>query len=606
MKTKNIIIQILMGTSSLAFIGCSSFLEETNWAAQSAEEYYATAEGYESLINGAYATLKSVYNTTTYFQLTQLGTDLGTQNDGTATNVLNQYTVDYATDNGTVYSQWQVLYESLKNVNAAINRASSVKTTEQDIFEGIDPDVLAQRVAEAKYLRALYLFEIVKNWGQAPLILEEPTSPSTTAVLNNGSEFYTQILKDLQDVLDSSLPEKQPASEYGRVSKAAARHLRALVYLTRGYQDYAEENDFNNAYQDAVDVINNSGHTLLDDYAMVHRQANEVNDEIIFPINFSGGTGWNTNIQTEYYLFVYREGWTDLGFSSIYCNDFATVMPTKYAYLLFDWKKDRRTEVTFMSPLNGKAETSIDGRTYGKNWFESTNGVNVALGDTVIYFPVPSENGYKIYSDAEKVAANERGRFFYNYPTGNYTNASEDDYYKTGYQSLNAKSRVWLPVWKFKDANTRYNSSGTVENGTRDIYLFRLAETYLIAAEAAVNMGDNNHALYYINKIRQRAMQHAPESGLQEYSGTVTIDDVLDERALELFGEAPRWNDLTRTGKLAERVLKYNWDVSHITGGLIQTQLSQETEAKYSLRPLPVNWLNTLSNGQELGNNPGW
>ena len=126
MKTKNIIIQILMGTSSLAFIGCSSFLEETNWAAQSAEEYYATAEGYESLINGAYATLKSVYNTTTYFQLTQLGTNLGTQNDGTATNVLNQYTVDYATDNGTVYSQWQVLYESLKNVNAAINRALSL------------------------------------------------------------------------------------------------------------------------------------------------------------------------------------------------------------------------------------------------------------------------------------------------------------------------------------------------------------------------------------------------------------------------------------------------------------------------------------------------
>ena len=57
---------------------------------------------------------------------------------------------------------------------------------------------------------------------------------------------------------------------------------------------------------------------------------------------------------------------------------------------------------------------------------------------------------------------------------------------------FNAKSRVWLPVWKFKDCNTRYNSSGTVENGTRDIYLFRLAETYLIAAEAAVKMGDNS------------------------------------------------------------------------------------------------------------------
>ena len=64
-------------------------------------------------------------------------------------------------------------------------------------------------------------------------------------------------------------------------------------------------------------------------------------------------------------------------------------------------------------------------------------------------------------------------------------------------------------VWKFKDCNTRYNSSGTVENGTRDIYLFRLAETYLIAAEAAVKMGDNSNALYYINQIRKRAMNNA-------------------------------------------------------------------------------------------------
>ena len=607
MKTRNIFTKGLLLASVFAVSGCSSFLDEKDWSSQSAEEYYATAEGYESLINGAYSTLKSVYNTTNYFVLTQLGTDLGTQNDGTAPNALNQYTVDYANDNGTVYNQWKVLYESLKNVNAAIGRAATVVTKDQDIFDGIDKEILAQRVAEAKFLRALYLFEIVKNWGQAPLILEEPTSPSTTSQLDSGSDFYRQILADLQDVMDSSLPMKQTSANYGRVSKAAAKHLRSLVYLTRGYQSYAEADDFKKAYDDAVDVIKNSGHTLLDDYAMVHRQANEENDEIIFSLNFSAGAGWNNNIQTEFYLFVYREGWTDLGFSSIYCNDYASVMPTKYSYLLFDWKKDRRTEVTFMSPLNGDPATSIDGRAYGRNWFESTNGVNVAKGDTVIYFPVPGESGYKQYTDAEKAAANNRGRFFYNYPEGSYADAGNDDYYKTGYQSFNAKSRVWLPVWKFKDCNTRYNSSGTVENGTRDIYLFRLAETYLIAAEAAVKMGDNSNALYYINQIRKRAMNNAPEGGLQEYVGTVTLDNVLDERALELYGEAPRWNDLQRTGKLAERVLKYNWDVTNITGGLIQTQLSEATfKSKYGLRPIPVTWLNTLSNGQELGNNPGW
>ena len=88
--------------------------------------------------------------------------------------------------------------------------------------------------------------------------------------------------------------------------------------MTRGYQSYAEADDFKKAYDDAVDVIKNSGHTLLDDYAMVHRQANEENNEIIFNINFSAGAGWNNNIQTEFYLFVYREGWTDLGLSLIH------------------------------------------------------------------------------------------------------------------------------------------------------------------------------------------------------------------------------------------------------------------------------------------------
>ena len=163
MKTKTIFTRTCLAVSLLAVTGCSSFLDEENLASQSAEQYYSTADGYETLITGAYSTLKSVYNTTNYFQLTQLGTDLGTQNDGTSTNVLNQYTVDYAVDNDAVYNQWKALYEALKNVNAAINRAGSVKTEDEDIFEGINPDVLAQRVAEAKFLRALYLFEIVKN-----------------------------------------------------------------------------------------------------------------------------------------------------------------------------------------------------------------------------------------------------------------------------------------------------------------------------------------------------------------------------------------------------------------------------------------------------------
>lgn len=610
MKTKNIFKGLLF-CSIAVLTSCSSFLEEENWTSQSAEEYYKTASGYESLINGAYATLKSVYNNYNYFKLTQLGTDICTQTNGTTTSDLNQYIVTYDNSNSEVYSQWTTLYSALKNVNAAIDRSEYVISKEQDAMEGIDSGTLTKRVAEAKFLRALYLFEIVKNWGQAPLVLHEPTSASTTSQLDSGADFYEQILDDLQAVLSSDLPEKQGASDFGRVSKAAARHLRALVYLTRGYQSYGESSDFKNAYNDAMDVIQNSGHRLLDDYAMVHRQSNEANDEVIFAVNYNNSTNYNNNQWSTYYLFSYREGWEGLAKCNYYANDYGSVMPTKYLYLSFDWKQDRRAEVTFMSPLNGDPSTSVDGRTYGRNAFMNVTQLGTSstgVADTVIYFPVPSENGFRIYTKEEQAAANSASpmKFIYNYPQGAYDDCSNDDYFITGMQGNSTTTRAWLPIYKFKDANTLYGESGGSQYGCRDIVLFRLAETYLIAAEAAVKCGDNANALLCINTVRRRAMNNAPEAGLQEYSGTVTIDNVLDERALELFGEAPRWNDLTRTGKLAERVLKYNWDVTHVTGGLIKTQLDESTNSKYSLRPIPITWLNTLSNGQELGNNPGW
>ena len=119
MKTKNIIKKGLLLISVATFASCSSFLEEENWTSQSAEDYYKTAKGYESLVNGAYASLKSVYNNYSYHKLTQLGTDIGTQPNGTVTSDLNQYVVTYDKSNGTVYEQWSKLYVALKDVNAA-------------------------------------------------------------------------------------------------------------------------------------------------------------------------------------------------------------------------------------------------------------------------------------------------------------------------------------------------------------------------------------------------------------------------------------------------------------------------------------------------------
>lgn len=609
MKRKNFFYSIAVAVCLTTLSSCSDFIDEVNKSSQGAEAYYATKNGYESLVIGCYASLKNIYNSTDYYQLSHIGTDLGTFNKNSDPSSLNSYTVQFDSNDGTVSDVWKNLYVGLKNVNAAIGRADKVITTGQD---AMSPDVLAQRVAETKVLRALHLFEIVRNWGQAPLITIEYMAPVTSHEYNTAQEFYDQILNDLSDANINMLPWRQSGSNYGRVSRATAKHLRAMVNLTRGYQSFGSPQDFTNALNDATDVFTNSGHKLLDDYMMVHRRANQTNDEVLFSLGFTNAANYNNSNWHTFYLFQYAQGFAGLAMNAAYSNDWGTVMPTKWAYLQYDWLKDRRASVTFMSPVNGDPTTSSCGTRYGQNFFETTNPVDgvFATGDTCLYFPVPTDTKYKFWTQEDKAAqlASNHPYRIYNFPTGDPADMSPagegNEYYMQGYQSGNAGTRAWLPVWKFKDSgNTTWNAGGT-GTGTRNIYIYRLAETCLIAAEAAVKLNDNANALTWLNKVRDRAAFNAPETGLPSYTGTVTLNDILDERGRELFGEAPsRWNDLQRTGLLAERVLKYNWDTNNVG----ETQLTQSSfDSKYKLRPIPLGWLNSLTNGQELGNNPGW
>ena len=604
---KNYLYIIAIAVCFITISSCTSFIDEVNYSSQGAEAYYATKNGYESLITGCYASLKSVYNSTDYFSISQLGTDLGTSGRSDNPNILNSYTVQYDASNGTISNVWNNLYVGLKNFNAAIGRADKVVTTGQD---AMSPDVLAKRVAEIKVLRALYLFEIIRNWGQAPLITTEFMAPVTSFKYNTAQEFYTQILEDLSDASLNLLPWKQTGTDYGRVSRATGKHLRALVNLTRGYQSFGTSQDFTNSYNDATDVINNSGHALLDDYMMVHRMANQRNNEILFCLGFANQANYNNNNWHMFYLFQYVQGFSGLGMSAAYSNDWGTIMPTKWAYMQFDWLKDRRASVSFMSPVNGNPATSSCGTRYGQDFFETTNPVAgvFAAGDTCLYFPVPTDAKYKFWTQEDKDAqlATKHPYKVFNYPTGDPTDMSPtgvgNDYYKQGYQSGNGTTRAWNPVWKFKDPNTKWDSGGA-GTGTRNIYIFRLAETCLIAAEAAVKLNNNANALTWINKVRNRAAFNAPQSGLPSYTGTVTLNDILDERGRELLGEVSRWSDLQRTGLLPERVLKYNWDTKNVG----TTKLTQESfNNKYNRRPIPLGWLNSLENGIELGNNPGW
>src|SRR6266576_2114692 len=143
-----------------------------------------------------------------------------------------------------------------------------------------------------------------------------------------------------------------------------------------------------------------------------------------------------------------------------------------------------------------------------------------------------------------------------------------------------SRRRTPTPSWdnmfpslnKFDDP---FRSSINETRGSRDFFVARLAETYLIAAEALMRDGRAAEGLPYINAVRRRAAIPGHETEMELTVDQLTQDEILNERARELAGEIQRWFDLVRTHSLVSRVKLYNAD-----GG-------PNIKAFHVLRPIP-------------------
>jgi hypothetical protein len=157
--------------------------------------------------------------------------------------------------------------------------------------------------------------------------------------------------------------------------------------------------------------------------------------------------------------------------------------------------------------------------------------------------------------------------------------AKSDVYGDDRYKSEKIEGRRSYPCIK-KFLDDQYNPSyPTHDLSYRDIMVLRLAEMYLIKAEAELATGGN--ALATINELRKARAISGKNNTI---SGTVDIETILRERALELCGEYQRWFDLKRTHKLIEHVKAYN------------AQASGNIDVKHYYRPIPLNELESVTN----------
>ena len=548
---------------------CSDILKE-EVISGIGNDYINTPAGFNSAINSAYATLRGFYGTQMGLTVTEYGTDLYATGADGGYKGFHFYDSQLNSQVDWLKTIWDELYRGINTCNAVIERAP--KAT------GLSDALKKQRVAEMKFLRGHYYFLLFQQWGGVDLRLTETLVPTKITKRATEAEMYAAIISDLEGSL-ADLENKAKSVDYGRATKAAAEHLLARVYLAKAMSSSKAADDYSKAATYAQNVISNYGFKLLPDFASVFIQgAGEINDEVIFatqyttdpstnlapaPLNNDQPSGDGNTQGNNLHLFFGMQYDVQAGLvrDVAYDRPFKRLRPTKYltetVFAPVDRVNDSRYKKSFrdtwISNNPGTFNTAFD---------NSKAKVTFKAGDTAIYIP-----GFEM---------------------------SAADRAKKPYQVLvpSAYTEALFPTLvKFMDP---LRPDKTYAPGSRDFITFRLADTYLMLAEAKLFLGKTQEATDAINMVRRRAAWTGRTTQMEITPAQMTFDFLMDERGRELAGEQIRWMDLKRWGKLVERVTKYNPQASAV-------------KDFHNLRPIPQSQIDRTDGGASaFPQNPGY
>jgi hypothetical protein len=538
LKSLGIASAIMLGTAS-----CSDLLKE-NVISSISNDYIATTPGFVAATNAAYTPLRSFYATERGISMSEFGTDIYSAGADGSYKGFHFYDSQLTSSVDILAQLWDETYKGINTINAVIDRAPSVT--------GLSDAVKSQRVGEMKYLRAHYYFILVQQFGPLDLRLKETSGPTKAATRATEQAVYKQIEADLLAAIPV-LENKKASSDYGRATKAAAENLLAKVYLTRASSKFAEATDYANAATLCNNVINNYGFKLLPDFASVFDQSNQLNDEVIFAVQYTSDpltNGFVDNQGNKLHLYFGMQYDVQAGMKRDVNNGrpFKRLKPTPYLLntVFADRVNDTRYKKTFKDTW-----FSNNPGTYNTAFDVSKKTVTYKTGDTCIFIP-----GYEM---------------------------SAADRAKKPYQVLvpSAYNYALFPtLQKFFDP---LRPDMTYENGSRDYFVHRLADTYLMLAEAQFKLGKQAEAVAAINMVRVRAAAAGKAEAMKVTS--VDMNLIMEERARELAGEQTRWMDLKRWNNLVERVKLYNVDAA------------VGVSDKHYVRPIPQKQVDLSENG---------
>jgi hypothetical protein len=581
--------------SALVISGCKKILEP-EFHSSLGPEFFSTPAGLEAGVTGCYAICRFFWGSEGFSYTQNAGTDEMEGRQGG----LEFYTYNIVAGNGSLDGIWNNSYNAINNLNGVLKfgPASTLDSAKKKSLLG-----------EAKFLRAFFYLQLVQNYGDIPLMLEFNDQPSTAATRTPIANVYAAIIKDLTEAADE-LPTIAAGTSKGRASKAAAKHVLAKAYLTRGWSAATQAGDFTKAYDVANELITNRAAYRVDleqDFAEVFRNANEYGKESLWVLDRNldrtfSESGYNNdasgvpdagnkeNRNNHYWTAFYTEPWninsdgtangnlpgTTANRRQLMNRDlvngrpFRRYSPTNYTLnvAFAEKQNDSRYSKTFQSVWITNVPSTASA-TYQSTITDSLrsirNGVSYTLRpgiDTAIWMP------------------------------GREVTVAERQAFKGAIIAPSQYSSDWYPtLQKFLDP-TRLHFN---DPSDRPIILLRLAETYLIAAEAAFKDNKPAEAAAMLNAVRARAAYRttntaaqntAAVAAVQIVSSAVTLDFILEERTREMFGEYVRWMDLVRTKTLLDRVKRYIIDPPVAAPGIAKRAVN--IKDFHVLRPIPT------------------
>lgn len=563
-------IFLLIISIMTVFSSCSDFLEETNRNSITGDVLYNTPEGYESLVNACYAYSRAWFGKPEGYAFTELGTDCYTGGgaDCGRAPFMAFYTQDLQGNQQLISYMWNTLYNALNACNTAINRIDNV---------GLSEDLRNKRLGEVSFLRALYLHLIVETWGGVVLYTDEMTSPANTAQRSSVDDFYTQIFQDLDNAI--ALLPPAPVKDNGRVTQLAAKAFKARMCLYREkYEEAIElakdviatpELGFYNTFQETFSMDNCEGQTNKEaiwwiDYSEDLALNGTFAEGETPPLRNNGGNGSPLFSSMSYWMLGGCGVWVtpDTAAPWVQC------MPTIAFLNMFDETIDQRYDGTFRTAWYVNSLTDNYTVEYGEEY-----GVpgGLQLGDTAFV--------------TLKYAVTDAYR-----QSKHYKIFDRNDVYDAEGKTIGTRD-YFVSTFKFQD-NTK--PTGWEYESKRDMFVLRLSEMYLLLAEAELQTNHVNEAVEYMNTLRTKRALPDKEESMRITASDMTIDFILDERGRELAGEQQRFFDLKRTGKLIERIKKYN------------PNAAENIQDFHILRPIPQDELDAIVNKDEFLQNPGY